>query len=308
MHAVNVSAQRGVPKQPQPELRVDRWGGVGDAHRGPHGRQVSLLAWEEAVRFTRGHGLEVSPGDFAENVTLEGIDTRCIGLLDRLRLGPEVELEITARGKECHSNRCGIFRRTGACVMPDRGLFARVVGNGIVKPGDPVVHLRYPLTVLVLVLSTRAHRGDYPDRSGAELSRLVEQFFRGRAWNPRVARTVLPDDAHLLKRRLGQARRRRADIVFTCGSTGLGPYDIAPAVVSRAVDRLIPGVMEAIRLKYGTQRPAALLSCSIAGVMGRTLVYAVPGSPRAVREYWEEIAKTVEHAILMVHGVDVHGG
>jgi len=308
VHSVNVSEERGVPKQPRPELRVDELGALGDAHRGPHGRQLSMLAWEDALEFSRRHRLKVAPGDFAENVTLEGIDARSVGLLDRLRLGPEVEIEITARGKECHRDGCAIFRRTGACIMPGRGLFGRVVRPGIVRRGDAVIHLRYQLSVLVIVLSTRAYQGVYEDRSGVELERLAEQFFRGRAWSPVIERIVLPDNARLLRQRLRQARRRHVDIVFTCGSTGVGPYDIAPGVVCREADRLIPGVMEAIRLKYGAGNPRALLSCSVAAVMGRSLVYALPGSPRAVREYWEEISKTVEHAILMVHGVDAHGG
>ena len=96
------------------------------------------------------------------------------------------------------------------------------------------------------------------------------------------------------------------DAVFTTGGTGIGPRDITPDVIETMADRLIPGIMEHIRIQFGAEKPNALLSRSIAAVMGQTLVYALPGSVRAVSEYMGEILKTFEHALLMIHGIDAH--
>ena len=85
----------------------------------------------------------------------------------------------------------------------------------------------------------------------------------------------------------------------------LSPRQSAEVVASLA-DRLVPGVMESIRVKFGAEHPAALLSRSVAAVRGQTLVYALPGSVRAVEEYLGEILKTLEHAVCMVHGLDTH--
>jgi molybdopterin biosynthesis enzyme MoaB len=72
------------------------------------------------------------------------------------------------------------------------------------------------------------------------------------------------------------------------------------------LDKEIPGIMEMIRMKYGMQFPNALMSRSIAGVMGKTIIYALPGSPKAVKEYTAEIVKTMEHAIYMLHAIEKH--
>lgn len=87
---------------------------------------------------------------------------------------------------------------------------------------------------------------------------------------------------------------------------GIGPRDVTPEAVCGFGDRMIPGIMEAIRAKYGSDKPNALLSRSVAGVKGTMLVYAIPGSVRAGREYMAEISTTLEHAILMLHGISAH--
>ncbi len=93
------------------------------------------------------------------------------------------------------------------------------------------------------------------------------------------------------------------DFIFTTGGTGIGPRDITPDVIRPLLDREIPGIMDHIRIKYGTALPQALLSRSVAGVIAKTQVYALPGSPKAVEEYLAEILKILIHATLMVHGL-----
>ncbi len=134
--AVSRSARKGEKKIPEPSVALEPGHGVhGDAHAGPGIRQVSLLG-EESIGKMRDRGLPVGPGDFAENVTVSGIDLPGLGIGRRLRVG-EALLEITQIGKECH-DRCAIYLQAGDCVMPREGVFARVLRGGTVVPGDPV--------------------------------------------------------------------------------------------------------------------------------------------------------------------------
>lgn len=139
LRAISLSERRGVKKSnvPEAELRPD-WGIVGDAHAGVWHRQVSLLA-VESIEKMRRLGAEVEPGDFAENLTVEGLDLLHLEVGERLTCGVAL-LEVTQIGKKCHS-RCAIFEAVGDCVMPREGVFARVVCGGRVKVGDQVVVL-----------------------------------------------------------------------------------------------------------------------------------------------------------------------
>ena len=95
-------------------------------------------------------------------------------------------------------------------------------------------------------------------------------------------------------------------MVFTTGGTGVGPRDVTPEVVTSFCEKTIPGIMEAIRVKYWALKPNALLSRSVAGVAGQMLIFALPGSVRAVTEYMAEIVKTLEHLLFMLYGLDSH--
>ena len=94
--------------------------------------------------------------------------------------------------------------------------------------------------------------------------------------------------------------------MITTGGTGIGPRDFTHDVVRRLLDKEIPGIMEFIRIKYGTDKPAALLSRSVAGVMGKSLIFTLPGSLKAVNEYMAEISTSLMHMIHMLHGLDSH--
>ena len=96
------------------------------------------------------------------------------------------------------------------------------------------------------------------------------------------------------------------DVVFTTGGTGVGPRDVTPEVAAGVCEKLIPGIMEHIRVKFGADEPNCLLSRGIAGLAGGTQIYTLPGSVRAVEEYAAEILQTLEHVLLIRHGLDVH--
>ncbi len=133
--AISISKERGTQKDnvPAAELKVG-FGIVGDAHAGKWHRQVSLLG-QESIEKMRAKGADVSAGDFAENITTEGIDLYSLSFGSKLRLGADAEVEITQFGKECHSG-CVIFQQIGDCVMPREGVFAKVIKPGRIKPGD----------------------------------------------------------------------------------------------------------------------------------------------------------------------------
>jgi MOSC domain-containing protein YiiM len=138
--AVSLSGRKGERKSPVPRATLVPDHGVErDAHAGPGHRQVSLLAAESIAKM-REKGLAVGPGDFAENVTVEGIELTALHVGDRLHVG-ETVVEISQIGKECH-DRCAIYFQAGDCVMPREGVFARVVRGGGIAPGDPVVKER----------------------------------------------------------------------------------------------------------------------------------------------------------------------
>jgi len=118
---------------PEAELRIDH-GIVGDAHAGNWDRQISLLEIE-SIETMVAKGANVSPGDFAENITTEGIDLSKLAIGNKLRLGAEVEIKITKFGKQCHG-RCIIYDQIGDCIMPRRGVFAKVSREGSIRVGD----------------------------------------------------------------------------------------------------------------------------------------------------------------------------
>ena len=136
--AVCKSRDRGTKKTPvESGLIKEGFGLVDDAHADctTH-RQISLLA-DESIEKMRQMGLNVGPGDFAENLTTRGIDLPALPVGTRLAVGRGVLLEVSQIGKECHT-RCAIFQQAGTCVMPVEGVFARVIRGGVVKPGDPI--------------------------------------------------------------------------------------------------------------------------------------------------------------------------
>ena len=140
--AVCSSKEKGTKKEVVATsfLRED-YGLVGDAHADccTH-RQVSLLAIESIAKM-RDLGFNVNPGDFAENLTTEGIDLVSLPVGTRLSVGKGIVLEITQIGKECHTG-CAIFRQVGKCIMPKEGMFARVIQGGLVRTGDPIKVLK----------------------------------------------------------------------------------------------------------------------------------------------------------------------
>jgi len=134
--AVNVSLNKGERKTPVDSVTLREGHGIeGDAHAGDWHRQVSLLAMESIAKM-KALGLDVGEGDFAENITTEGVDLVSLPIGSKIALG-ETVLEVTQIGKVCHT-RCAIFYQAGDCVMPKEGIFGKVITGGVVRPGDEI--------------------------------------------------------------------------------------------------------------------------------------------------------------------------
>jgi MOSC domain-containing protein YiiM len=139
--AVSTSKERGTQKDnvQAAELKVG-FGIEGDAHAGNRHRQVSLLG-QDSIEKMRAKMANISAGDFAENITTEGINLQSLTIGSKLRLGDDAEVEITQFGKKCHSG-CEIFQQIGDCIMPREGVFAKVLKSGRIKPGDTIEVLK----------------------------------------------------------------------------------------------------------------------------------------------------------------------
>jgi len=143
IESIAVSRKKGTRKTrvDETELIADH-GLEGDAHAGPWHRQVSFLS-SESIQKAREKGLDVTFGDFAENIATSGIDWQMVPIGTKLRVGETAMVEITQIGKECH-NRCAIYYMAGDCIMPREGIFAKVLSGGRIKCGDPITIIEQP--------------------------------------------------------------------------------------------------------------------------------------------------------------------
>ncbi len=303
--SVNISTKKGTIKEPVEKIMLTELGVNGDAHAGEWHRQISLLGIESFERFKEMNKREVKFGEFAENITTQGIELVNTKPGDRF-IGNDIDLEVTQIGKSCHGDGCAIYREVGNCVMPKEGIFCRVIKAGALKAGDELTFIPKIYKIQVITLSDRASRRVYEDKSGPEVVRLASEYFDTLKWQFTIESTIIPDDEELLKVYLSKAKEENYDLLITTGGTGIGNRDITPDVVRQMLDKEIPGIMEMIRVKYGAEKPNALLSRGVAGLMGETFIYTLPGSVKAVKEYMEEITKTLKHLFIMRMGIDGH--
>ena len=303
--SLNISEKKGTIKTPRKEINLTSEGIAGDAHAGKWHRQISLLADESIKSFESELGRGINHGEFAENITTLGFPVHKTKPFDRFVCG-EVEMEVTQIGKKCHGDNCEIFQQTGKCVMPTEGIFCRVLNTGKLKEGDILEYRPKTFRVKVLTLSDRAYEGIYKDKSGLLIEKLSKDWFASQQYRIETDRSIIPDDPEMLATELQKAADQQYDIIYTTGSTGIGPRDIAPKIITDFIDIEIPGIMDMIRLKYGANKPNALLSRSVAGVKAKTLIFSLPGSTKAVHEYLKEIHQILMHSFMMLHSIDSH--
>lgn len=303
--SVNVSEKKGTVKKPVGQVLLTGIGIPNDAHSGAWHRQVSMLAEESIRKFSKEARRKITPGEFAENITTRGLELYKTAPLDRFVAG-DLELMVTQIGKKCHGDNCAIFREVGNCVMPKEGIFVKVMKGGPLQPGVRFEYHPRVLKILIVTLSDRASQGIYEDKSGPFVRQMTAEFLESRRRHFSFETKIIPDSAPELEALVQRYVSAGYDMIITTGGTGIGKRDITPDVIKPMLDKEITGIMELIRVKYGMKKPNALISRAVAGVIGNTLVYTLPGSTKAVKEYLDEILPTVEHSLYMINGLDLH--
>lgn len=299
--AVNISDKKGVAKTPIAEGKFQQQHGlVGDAHAGTWHRQVSLLAIESVRKTAQGNG--ACNGVFAENLTTEGIVLYTLPIGTRLKIGETIQ-EVTQIGKECHDD-CAVKRQVGQCILPREGVFTRVLQGGVIRPGDIIEVLAEPAAeaavfrVGIIVASDKGSRGERADESGKAIAEIVGRF------HMQVAELlILPDELELLAQAMVRlCDERHVDLILTTGGTGFSPRDVTPEATARVIDRVVPGIPEAMRWYSLQITPRAMLSRAAAGIRKRTLIVNLPGSPKSVRECLEYIMESLVHGLEILTG------
>jgi len=303
VHAICVSRRKGECKTPVSSATLMKDHGIeGDAHAGAWHRQVSLLAASD-VNGMREKGLpDLKAGDFAENLVVSGIDLGALGLGSRLRLGTDVEVSLTQIGKVCHT-RCAIYDQTGDCIMPRRGVFARVLTGGTINVNDEVAVVeavaRHALQCVVLTISDRCSRGESEDTAGPAVAELLREKQGAHLY----AREIIPDEQGQIEARLRHyCDGHSIDLICAVGGTGFSPRDVTPEAVAAVVERPTPGLDEAMRLASAQKTPHAMLSRAKSGICGTTLVVSLPGSERGATQNIEAILPALEHGIRKLRG------
>ncbi|OEF96972.1 MOSC domain-containing protein [Desulfuribacillus alkaliarsenatis] len=295
--AISISDRKGMRKTnvEQVEIRPDH-GIVTDAHAGDWHRQLSLLAQESIEKMVE-MGLTVKAGDFAENITTEGVDLLAMPVGTRVRMG-ETIVEITQIGKECHT-RCAIYYQAGDCVMPKEGIFAIVLKGGVLHVGDEVEELPADyLRVGVLTASDKGSKGEREDQSGQVIKDMIAKI------GGQVEKyDVVADEQEILANTIKQwVDEDKLDLILTTGGTGLGPRDVTPDATLEIIEKQIPGIAEVMRMRSLEKTDRAMLSRAVAGTRAQAMIINLPGSPKAVEECLESIIDTLSHGIRILQG------
>ncbi len=292
--AVCTSPEKGQRKKNIGESKlIKNMGLADDAHAGFAHRQLSLLAEESIAKMT-AQGLDVGPGDFAENLTTRGIDLVNLPVGTRLQVGPEAIIRVTQIGKECH-DRCAIYYQAGDCVMPREGIFAEVLLEGPVKVGDQL-EIKDSYKFGVITASDKGSKGEREDLSGPAISEILLP------WGDVTDQVIVPDDRAALVKVMQDMVAKGVDAIFTSGGTGMSPRDVTPEATLDVIDRQVPGIGEAMRRETSAVTAKAMLSRAIAGISGSTLIVNLPGSPKAVAECLAVLTPVLDHALETVCG------
>ena len=160
------------------------------------------------------------------------------------------------------------------------------------------------LTVGILTISDRGWRGEREDQSGKEIQQMLS------ALGAHIARyEIVPDEKEAISQRLAQwADELSLDLIVTTGGTGLSPRDVTPEATLGVVQRLVPGLSEAMRAEGMKKTATAMLSRGVSGIRGRSLIINLPGSPKGVRESLEIILPVLPHAMEVLKGEAVECG
>jgi len=293
--ATCTSPRKGMQKKPVAEVILEKGSGiVGDAHAGFMHRQVSLLAWE-SIEKMRSKGLEVKEGDFAENLTTQGLILHKLSVGTRIITENNVFLRVSQIGKECHG-KCAVYFKCGECIMPEEGIFTEVLKGGKIKPGD-FFEVLPAYKVGVITVSDKASSGEREDIGGKNLANLAKMIAED------IETIIVPDEKEEIKKALLMlSDQREMDLILTTGGTGFAQRDNTPEITEEIIEKRTPGISEYIRMESARITKQAILSRATSGIRGNTLIINFPGSPKAVEENWEIILPVLPHAMGILKG------
>lgn len=298
IYSISVSDKKGIKKSNVESAKVlDNYGIEGDAHAGKWHRQISFLAKESIDKMVK-LGLNVKSGDFAENITTEGIDLCKLQTGSRLLIN-DIEFTISQKGKICH-HRCAIYYQAGDCIMPKEGVFATVKGSGIIKVGDKIEILpKKGFTAAVITLSDKGSKGEREDITGRDIINFLSKNFELSF----VRYEIIPDDKIILENMLVDfADMQEFDLIITNGSTGISPRDIAPDVTEKLIHKRLPGFEEAMRMESFKKTKHSIVSRAVCGTRNNSLIINLPGSPKGAIENLEVIYEAFSHTIKKLQG------
>lgn len=296
--AVSISEKKGTRKHNVNSVEIkENFGIVGDAHAGNWHRQVSFLA-KESIEKMRNLGLDVKSGDFAENITTEGIELCKMKVGERLKIN-NIEFVISQIGKICH-HRCTIYYQAGDCIMPKEGIFAIVKNSGKITVGDTIEVLpKNGFSVAIITLSDKGSKGEREDITGIKIKEYIEKNLK----TSFIRYEMIPDEKDILENMLVDfTDLQQFDLIITNGSTGISPRDIAPDITKRVIEKELPGFAEAMRMKSFEKTPHALISRAMCGTRRNSLIINVPGSPKGALENLETVFPAIPHTIKKLQG------
>ncbi|MCX8084986.1 MAG: molybdopterin-binding protein [Calditerrivibrio sp.] len=298
VYSISVSEKKGTRKENiQKALIKNNHGIDGDAHAGFLHRQISFLA-KESIEKMITLGLNVKSGDFAENITTEGIDLCKLKVGDVLNIN-NIHFIVSQIGKICH-HRCAIYYQAGDCIMPKEGIFAIVDGDGEIAVGDEISIIpKKGLSVAIITLSDKGSKGEREDITGEELCAYLRSNFSISF----LRKEIIPDEKTILEDMLVDfCDTQQFDLILTNGSTGVSPRDIAPDITLKVIEKRLPGYEEVMRIESFKKTSRAIVSRAVAGFRRGTLIINLPGSPKGALENLQVVADAITHTIEKIQG------
>lgn len=295
--AICKSDIKGTSKVCIPEAEfVEDWGIRNDAHAGNWHRQISLLSKEKIDLFNE-KGANVKYGAFGENIVLQGYDLKTLPIGSIIEIGDSVVLRVTQIGKQCHSG-CDIAQRMGECIMPNNGIFARVLNGGKVSINDEI-RIFENHRVSIITLSDKAYNKQRIDTS----SEVIKKIMLEKNYEI-VSKIILPDEKEPLENLLIKiCDSKKADLILTTGGTGLSQRDITTEATKQVITKEVPGLSEAIRYQTMKYTSKAMLTRGVSGIRGNTLIVNLSGSPIAVEEQLNSIIDVLKHGLDTLNGI-----
>lgn len=294
--SINISEKKGEIKIPihQGEFIKD-FGLKEDSHAGKWHRQVSLLAKESIDLMKSKASTDLNFGDFAENITTQGITLHKLPVGTVLKIG-ECILKVSQIGKECHHG-CNIMQKVGSCIMPTQGIFATIEQGGIIKENDEIQIIKLPqssiFTYSIIIVSDKGSQGLRQDGCKEKITQILDREIVYKM----VDYTIVPDEMEDIKSAIYKNINSNVNLILTSGGTGFAKRDITPEATKAVIERETPGISEYIRAKSLEKTNRAILSRAVSGIAQNSLIINLPGSPIAVKESLEFIIDPLKHGL-----------